>query len=145
MAELQELKAAGLTHLWWGVETAAPNLLKFVQKEPNPDLSAAEIEARLIQAAEILTAAQLFYIPIILIGLGGMTYFEEHSTYTRKFLETIQPPGFCLSNLVVDPNSQYAHQLLRRQIELLTPAQMQLQRACFESLAFPAIQFDYEI
>ena len=143
--QLKELNNLGLNLIWWGVESASPDLLRLVRKVRNGSTDSRSETKKLFQAAEILEQSSIFYIPIILVGLGGETFFDEHVTKTTKFLEEIQPPGYSLSELVIPVGSVYCRFIQQGRLDLLSSERMREQRAIFENLNIETPQFDYGV
>jgi len=126
-------------------ESASPDLLRLVRKVRNGSTDSRSETKKLFQAAEILEQSSIFYIPIILVGLGGETFFDEHVTKTTKFLEEIQPPGYSLSELVIPVGSVYCRFIQQGRLDLLSSERMREQRAIFENLNIETPQFDYGV
>jgi len=140
-----DLKREGLTMLWWGVESGCEDLLRAVNKINYSAGKNNKYQQDVLKAGQILNSAGIFYVTMIIIGLGGERYFDTHVNQTRALLEEIQPPGIVLSNLVVDWTSQYARQIEMGEFDVLSPQRMQVQREFIESIAQNSFQFDYDL
>lgn len=90
-AELLELKEAGLKLIYVGIETGDEELLKLINKGE----TVQSIEQNLIKAqnAGIKTSV------MILTGLGGKGYSNQHALNSAKIVSTVQPDF--LSTLVL--------------------------------------------
>lgn len=81
--ELKELKNAGLKLIYVGIETGDDELLKMVNKG---ETSSSIIEG-LLKAKE----AGIKLSVMILNGLGGLKYSEQHAINSAKILNSVQP------------------------------------------------------
>ncbi len=81
--ELKELKEAGLTMLYVGIESGDDEVLKLINKSEN---YTSTVEG-LLKAKE----AGLKLSVIILNGVGGKKYSEQHAINSAKILNEIQP------------------------------------------------------
>ncbi|MBN1347824.1 radical SAM protein [candidate division KSB1 bacterium] len=145
VAQMRELKTLGLDFIWWGLESADVELLKLIRKTRNNHADSDNEQRKLYQAAGILEKADIFYVPIILVGLGGERFFRQHVTRTIAFLEHIMPPGFSLSDLVVPDGTGYQRLIQKGSLDLLSAARLSEQRQLFENMNITSPQFDYEV
>lgn len=81
--ELKELKEAGLSMLYIGIESGDDEVLKLINKSEN---YASTVEG-LLKAKE----AGMKLSVIILNGVGGKKYSEQHAINSAKILNEIQP------------------------------------------------------
>jgi radical SAM superfamily enzyme YgiQ (UPF0313 family) len=84
IAELQELRAAGLGIVYHGMETGDPQVLELIDK--------GGTQPELIETADKLRAAGITHSVIVLLGIGGVALSEQHAHNTAKTLTRMDPP-----------------------------------------------------
>ena len=84
VAELEELREAGLEILYHGMESGDDDVLEFIDKGG----TVAEVE----DMADKLRAAGMTHSVIILLGVGGEKLSRQHASNTAKVLTRIDPP-----------------------------------------------------
>ena len=95
--ELANIRGAGLTKLYMGVESGDPEILRRVCKGISADDTAAAC-LRLKQAGFMLSTT-------IVQGLGGKERFKEHAVETARLLNRIQPDELRLHTLMIEPGA----------------------------------------
>ena len=83
VAELRELRQAGLTRIHIGMETGYDPLLELMKK----GVTAQEQ----IQAGRNVVAAGISLCEYVMPGLGGTRWWREHAVETAKVLNQINP------------------------------------------------------
>jgi radical SAM superfamily enzyme YgiQ (UPF0313 family) len=81
--ELRELREAGLTMLYYGVETGDPLLLQKIQKGATRE-EMIEGMAKAHEAGMEISTTNL-------LGVGGKKYSEQHARHTAQLLSETQP------------------------------------------------------
>ncbi len=126
VADYEELRALGLTRVYLGVESGSADLLRFVDKPAQPD--------EILETLRRLKAAGLATDVILLVGVGGAAFAEEHVRATLEFL-TASPlrPGdrVYLSEMVESPAAPYGEHMDAKGRARLTPAETREQKAQF--------------
>ena len=95
VAELSELREAGLTLLYYGIETGSADLLKRITKGATPEA----MITGLIKA----TQAGLKISATVILGLGGQTYWQEHIDATAALVNQVELDYLSTLQLMLDP------------------------------------------
>ena len=82
-AELAELRAAGLSLIYLGVESGDDEVLRSINK----GVSAADV----VQAGQAADAAGIDLSTMIILGLGGRKRSEPHALHTAAVLNALSP------------------------------------------------------
>lgn len=82
-AELKELKNAGLTLLYVGIESGDSEVLEAIQK--------GETSEMIIKGLNKSKAAGIDSSVMIINGVGGKTFTEQHAIHSAKVLNATQP------------------------------------------------------
>lgn len=93
LASLCELKKNGLEIAYLGMETGSQRLLKKVVKDADSQ--------EMVEASLKLKAASIKLSTIVMIGLGGREFFDEHALETAEIISKTRPDF--LSFLVTRP------------------------------------------
>ena len=91
LTELQQIKDAGLNLLYIGLESGDNDVLSFINKGVN--------QAQMIDALNKSQLAGLHSSVMIINGVGGTDYTEQHAINSAKLINAIQPKY--LSTLVL--------------------------------------------
>ena len=110
--EIQEIRDAGLTLLYCGMESGSDRVLDKVNK----GVAAADT----IKAAQMATAAGMEISEFIILGLGGTELWEEHATETARVLNEIDPDRIRVLTIGVKPGSGLEKQLQEGTFRLQT-------------------------
>ena len=95
VAELSELREAGLTLLYYGIETGSADLLKRITTGATPEA----MITGLIKA----TQAGLKISATVILGLGGQTYWQEHIDATAALVNQVELDYLSTLQLMLDP------------------------------------------
>ncbi|NLJ57674.1 MAG: radical SAM protein [Tissierellia bacterium] len=114
--ELKAIREAGLELLYMGVESGSDKVLSMMNKGVNQE--------QMIEAGQKAVKAGFKFSCMIISGLGGTQYMEEHALESAKVISAIDPHYFSLLRLVVDENSELAEDLRKGKFHLLTPRQV---------------------
>jgi len=96
--QLQELKALGLNRVYMGLESGHDQVLVDIEK-------GADAEA-MIQAAERLHAAGLFFSVTALLGIAGRDLSLEHARATGRVLSAMEPNQIGILTLMLLGNTE---------------------------------------
>ncbi len=97
LTELKELCQAGLNLLYCGMESGSDLVLKSINK----GVTAAEIVTAGIHAKE----AGMQVSEFIILGLGGVRYWQQHAKKTATVLNAIDPDKIRVLTIGIKPNS----------------------------------------
>lgn len=84
IAELEQLREAGLGIVYHGMESGDDEVLRMIDK--------GGTRAELIDTANKLRAAGMIHSVIVLLGIGGTTRSVEHARHTASALTEMDPP-----------------------------------------------------
>ncbi|MFI3242274.1 MAG: radical SAM protein [Alphaproteobacteria bacterium] len=93
--ELKELKEAGLSIVYTGLESGDEEILKKVKKNLTPEQA--------IEGAKKAKEAGIEVLASIIFGLGGKDYSKEHIINTTNLLNIIQPEQLAPMALAIQP------------------------------------------
>lgn len=93
--ELAQLRAAGLSLLYYGIETGNADLLKRITKGATPDAMARGL-LRAKQAGLRISAT-------VILGLGGQTHWREHIDATAALVNRVELDYLSTLQLMLDP------------------------------------------
>ncbi|MDS4058576.1 MAG: radical SAM protein [Candidatus Contendobacter sp.] len=94
--ELTQLREAGLTLLYYGIETGSADLLKRVTKGATPEAMATGLG----KAKE----AGLKISATVILGLGGQAYWREHIDATAELANQVELDYLSTLQLMIDPS-----------------------------------------
>ena len=98
LAELQQLRRAGLTRLHVGLESGDAETLGFIKKGATPE--------EMIAAGRKAKEAGFELSFYILLGIGGSKRWQEHADGTAAVLNKVDPHFIRVRTLTVRPGSQ---------------------------------------
>ena len=114
--ELKAVRDAGLELLYMGVESGSDNILSMMKKGVS--------QKEMIEAGQKAVKAGFKFSCMIISGLGGTEYMEEHALESAKVISAINPHYFSLLRLVVEEESELAEDVRQGKFHLLTPLQV---------------------
>jgi radical SAM superfamily enzyme YgiQ (UPF0313 family) len=94
-AELDRIREAGLTMLYYGVESGDPGVLQKVKKKGAPET--------MIQGVEKAHAAGFELSVTVLLGLAGLKGSRRHAAMTAELLNRLQPEYVSALTLMLGP------------------------------------------
>jgi len=97
LAELKQIRQAGLNRLHVGLETGDGETLHVIRKGATPE--------EMIEAGIKAKAAGFELSLYILLGIGGMQRWQEHADGTAAVLNKIDPHFIRVRNLIPQPGS----------------------------------------
>ncbi len=95
VAELTQLREAGLTLLYYGIETGSADLLKRITKGATPEA--------MITGLTKAKQAGLKISATVILGLGGQTYWQEHIDATAELVNQVELDYLSTLQLMRDP------------------------------------------
>ena len=116
--ELKQLKEAGLTRLYFGLESGDDEVLKRVNKGVNAQ--------QMLEACLKAQDAGLQLSCLMIVGLGGMELWEQHAINTGKMLSIIKPRAIGANMLMLKEPCPMRDQMLRGEFTL--PSAMDMLR-----------------
>lgn len=114
--ELKMIREAGLELLYMGVESGSDKVLSLMEKGVS--------QQEMIEAGQKAIKAGFKFSCMIISGLGGTEYMEEHAVESAKVISAINPHYFSLLRLVVEEDSELADDVRQGKFHLLTPTQV---------------------
>lgn len=114
--ELRTIRQSGLELLYMGVESGSDNVLSFMNKGVD--------STEMIEAGQKAIRAGFKLSCMIISGLGGTEYMNDHAVQSAKVISQINPHYFSLLRLVVEKNTPLEEEIKNGKFHLLTPAQV---------------------
>ena len=130
--ELKELKQAGLTLAYTGLESGDPVTLERIKKGLTPE----QAEKGMAKAK----AAGIDILVSIIFGIGGKERSREHIVETTRLLNIMKPEQIAPMALAVQPGTELAKQVETGEFIQATPLQiLEEEKYLLENLAFDTI------
>jgi len=114
--ELQELRSAGITMLYLGVESGSSEVLKNINKGVTPQ--------EMVEAGQKARRAGFQLSCTIILGLGGKELWQEHARKTAEVINQIQPEYLGALTLMVEDITPLAGHVKRGEFKLLQPIEI---------------------
>ena len=113
--ELQKLYEAGLTLVYYGMESGDDEVLNHVCKGVNAKES--------IEAGQRVVASGIKLSIMIIVGLGGKAGSKAHAHHTAQAINAIRPNMLSALTLMMYRGSELRDEYERGQFEILSPAE----------------------
>jgi radical SAM superfamily enzyme YgiQ (UPF0313 family) len=110
VAELEQLRAAGLGIVYHGMETGDAQVLELIDK--------GGTRPELIETAAKLRAAGIVHSVIVLLGIGGIALSEQHAQHTAETLTQMDPPYVGALTTTIVPGTPLAERAARGEFVL---------------------------
>jgi radical SAM superfamily enzyme YgiQ (UPF0313 family) len=135
MEELKELRSAGLTKAYIGVETGDDELLKKVKKGVGYD--------QMLKAGQNLVAANINLSAMVLLGLAGKgEASKRHALATAKICNEMKPQYLAALTVTPVPGTVLYRQVQRGEFELLDPFEtLEEMKQIFENITADNMKF----
>ena len=135
MEELKELRAAGLTKAYIGVETGDDELLKKVKKGVG--------YGQMLEAGRNLVAADINLSAMVLLGLAGRGgASRRHALATAKICNEMKPQYLAALTVTPVPGTVLYKQLQQGSFELLDPFEtLEEMKQIFENITADNLKF----
>ncbi len=128
IAQLTELKEAGLTIAYSGLESGDPEILKHVKKGLTPEQAIAGMEHAKAAGIDVLLS--------FIFGLGGKERSREHIVKTTRLLNLLAPEEMAPMALAVQPGTELAKEIETGEFIQATPLQiLEEEKYLLENLA----------
>lgn len=111
--ELSDLRTAGLSGIYMGVESGSDRVLYNIEKGVNGE--------ELVLAARKVKHVGMRLSTRVITGLGGTSYSQEHGEETGRLLGRIKPDKVVIEDIFLDDSSPIYDQLEKVDLRLLTP------------------------
>jgi len=111
--ELRMLREAGLSMVYLGVESGDPEVLRRVEKGVGPE--------EVVEACRRIKEAGMTLSVTVIIGLGGVERWVEHSKATADVLNLIDPPYIGALTLMIVPGTPLYEEYARGLFKPLDP------------------------
>lgn len=112
-AELQRLYEAGLTLVYYGMESGDDQVLQHVCKGVTAQES--------IAAGQRIVASGMKLSMMVIVGLGGKGGSKEHAFHTAQAINAIRPNMLSALTLMMYRGSELREEYERGQFEILSP------------------------
>lgn len=113
--DLKRLYDAGLTLVYYGMESGDDEVLSHVCKGVNAQES--------IAAGQRVVAAGIKLSIMVIVGLGGKSRSKEHAYHTAQAVNAIRPNMLSALTLMMYRGSELRDEYERGQFEILSPAE----------------------
>lgn len=117
--ELAQIRSAGLDLLYVGVESGSDLVLKAVNKGVTSE--------QMVTAGQKAKKAGFILSCMIISGLGGKEFFEEHAIESGKVISAINPDYFALLTLMILEETPMKAQLDSGEFQLLSPDEVMME------------------
>lgn len=130
VAELEQLRAAGLGIVYHGMETGDEQVLELIDKGitrregPSGGGGVKKARPELIETAAKLRAAGIVHSVIVLLGIGGVALSEQHAIHTAQTLTQMDPPYVGALTTTIVPGTPLAERAARGEFVLPSKFQM---------------------
>ena len=114
--DLKAIRDAGLELLYMGVESGSDKVLSMMEK--------GVTQKEMIEAGQKAIKAGFKFSCMIISGLGGAEYMEDHAVESAKVISAINPHYFSLLRLVVEEESELAEDVRQGKFHMLSPLQV---------------------
>jgi len=108
--ELKEIRQAGLSMLYLGLESGSDRVLAHVNK--------GATQAEMLEAADRAHKAGFKLSVTAINGLGGREFWEEHALETGKVLSIMKPEYIGLLTLMLRPPAPMYDEMIRGEFEI---------------------------
>lgn len=130
--ELTELKKAGLTKAYTGLESGDPEILAQINKGMTPEQAKEGMAKAKAAGIEVLAS--------IIFGIGGRERSEEHIVATTRLLNILKPEELAPMALTIQPGTELKKQVESGEFIQATPLQiLQEEKYLLENLDFDTI------
>lgn len=126
--DLKELRRAGLTLAYTGLESGDPVTLELIKKGLTPE----QAEKGMAKAK----AAGIDVLVSIIFGIGGKERSQEHIVETTRLLNSMKPEQIAPMALAIQPGTELAQQVETGEFIQATPLQiLEEEKYLLENLA----------
>jgi len=97
--DLNKIARNGLSIVYWGIETGSDALLEYVNKKTSFD--------EMVQAGEKLRKSEMQASVMIMPGLGGLRFYEDHVRQTARLINKVMPKFITFLTINPEPTARY--------------------------------------
>lgn len=101
--ELKRLKEAGLSLIYWGLESGSDDVLNYISKDCT--------RSEMIEASQKLVEAGIEVSAMLMPGVGGLKFSEQHVVGTLELLHNIEIRYLTLLSINPSETSVYARNM----------------------------------
>ncbi len=116
ISELKEIRSAGLTTAYSGLESGDPLVLERIKKGMTREHA--------IEGMDMAREADIKVLVSFIFGLGGRERSKEHAENTTSLLNIMRPNAIAPMALAIQPGSELEHEVARGEFVLPTPLQI---------------------
>jgi radical SAM superfamily enzyme YgiQ (UPF0313 family) len=116
LEELEQIRRAGLSLIYLGVESGSAQVLDAIRKGVSPE-EMVEAGRKACQAGFILSCT-------IILGMGGKKLTAEHAAETAKIINAIRPRYLGALTLMVEEGTVLLSQIQSGRFRLLSPVEV---------------------
>lgn len=116
ISELIELKNAGLTMLYLGIESGSDHILENVKKGVNTQ--------EMIEAGQRVVKVGIELSCMIISGLGGQQFWRQHALESARVINAINPDFLAFLTLLVEEGTLLSKEIKNGEFKLLPPEQV---------------------
>ncbi|MDG3084892.1 radical SAM protein [Vibrio hannami] len=116
ISELKEIREAGVTMAYTGLESGDPVVLEKIKKKMTREHA--------IEGMAMAREAGIKVLASFIFGLGGKERSKEHAVNTTSLLNIIRPDAIAPMALAVQPGSELEREIARGEFTLPTPLQI---------------------
>lgn len=116
LAELVELKVAGLGIVYLGAESGSPDILERIYKNAT--------RQELIDSVKLVEESGMRASVTFISGMGGKALWKEHALQTASMINEMQPYYASVLTLMVDQAAPIYNEIQSGAFQLLSPAEV---------------------
>lgn len=114
--ELKQIREAGLSLLYVGVESGSAQILKKIKKGVNPE--------KMIEGCKKAMENGFQLSCTLILGLGGKELSEEHALESARVINAIDPQYLGILTLMLERLSEMKEEIKTGRMELLNPLEI---------------------
>ncbi|MDB1125040.1 radical SAM protein [Vibrio algarum] len=116
VSELKEMRSAGLTTAYSGLESGDPIVLQRIKKRMTRENA--------IEGMEMAREADIRVLASFIFGMGGKERSTDHIVNTTSLLNIMKPDAIAPMALAVQPGSELEKEIARNEFTLPSPLQI---------------------
>ncbi|MCM2680304.1 radical SAM protein [Echinimonas agarilytica] len=116
ITELKEIRSAGLSMAYSGLESGDPIVLERIKKRMTREHA--------IEGMEMAREANIKVLASVIFGLGGKERSHEHAVNTTSLINIMKPDAIAPMALAIQPGSELEREMQRGEFTLPTPLQI---------------------
>lgn len=116
---LEKLYDKGLKLLYMGIESGSNEVLNKVKK--------GNTSEEIVEAGKKVMESSMHLSVTLISGLGGKELWHQHAIKSADVVSLINPDYLSLLTLMIDPDTEIAHQIEKKEMTLLTTEEILLE------------------